>query len=102
MLNLGVPNPSEAAEPPKGLALDWRWACTYTTHNPSPLADVGYYSITIEKMPNVSALACGVVNDGMLVQIYRIAVRLYLPTQGAHSDGVPLPSPVRTSWFPKT
>ncbi|KAL6220794.1 hypothetical protein ACLB2K_008548 [Fragaria x ananassa] len=44
MLNLGVPIPSEAAEPPKGLALDWRWACTYTAHNPSPLADVGYYN----------------------------------------------------------
>ncbi|KAL6202813.1 hypothetical protein ACLB2K_026518 [Fragaria x ananassa] len=43
MLNLGVPIPSEAAEPPKGLALDWRWACTYTTHNLSSLADVGYY-----------------------------------------------------------
>ncbi|KAL6136345.1 hypothetical protein ACLB2K_061641 [Fragaria x ananassa] len=44
MLNLGVPIPSEAAEPPKGLALDWMWACTYTAHNPSPLADVGYYN----------------------------------------------------------
>ncbi|KAL6185709.1 hypothetical protein ACLB2K_041836 [Fragaria x ananassa] len=44
LLNLGVPIPSEAAEPPKGLALDWRWAYTYTTHNPSPLADVGYYN----------------------------------------------------------
>ncbi|PRQ44381.1 putative cleavage/polyadenylation specificity factor, A subunit [Rosa chinensis] len=51
--------------------------------------------------PDVSTLACGVVNDGMLVQIHRSAVRLCLPTQGAHSDGVPLPSPVCTSWFPE-
>ncbi|KAL6129346.1 hypothetical protein ACLB2K_072697 [Fragaria x ananassa] len=47
MFNLGVPIPYEAAEPPKGLALDWRWACTYTTHNPSPLADVGYYNFSV-------------------------------------------------------
>ncbi|KAL6228414.1 hypothetical protein ACLB2K_002364 [Fragaria x ananassa] len=41
MLNLGVPIPSEAAEPPKGLVLDWRWACTYTAHNPSPFGRCG-------------------------------------------------------------
>ncbi|KAL6140733.1 hypothetical protein ACLB2K_059029 [Fragaria x ananassa] len=47
--------------------------------------------------PAVSTLACSVVNDGMLVQIQKSAVRLCLPTQGAHSDGVPLPSPVCVS-----
>nr|XP_011467138.1 PREDICTED: pre-mRNA-splicing factor prp12 [Fragaria vesca subsp. vesca] len=51
--------------------------------------------------PDVSTLACGVVNDGMLVQIHKSAVRLCLPTQSAQSDGVPLPSPVCTSWFPE-
>ncbi|KAL6133013.1 hypothetical protein ACLB2K_065250 [Fragaria x ananassa] len=54
MLNLGVPIPSEAAEPPKGLVLDWRWACTYTAHNPSPLADVGYYISSGSEMNNFS------------------------------------------------
>ncbi|KAK9921586.1 hypothetical protein M0R45_030090 [Rubus argutus] len=51
--------------------------------------------------PDVSTLACGVVNDGMLVQIHKSAVRLCLPTQAAHSEGVLLPSPVCTSWFPE-
>ncbi|KAL6199039.1 hypothetical protein ACLB2K_028826 [Fragaria x ananassa] len=46
MLNLGVPIPSEAAEPPKGLALDWRWACTYTAHNPSPFGRCGILQST--------------------------------------------------------
>ncbi|KAL6128987.1 hypothetical protein ACLB2K_072340 [Fragaria x ananassa] len=33
MLNLGVPIPSEAAEPPKGLVLDWR--CSFPVGHPS-------------------------------------------------------------------
>ncbi|XP_015898900.3 uncharacterized protein LOC107432303 isoform X1 [Ziziphus jujuba] len=50
--------------------------------------------------PDVCTLACGLVNDGLLVQIHQHAVRLCLPTQVAHSEGIPLPSPVCTSWFP--
>lgn len=50
--------------------------------------------------PDVCTLACGLVSDGMLVQIHQNAVRLCLPTNGAHSDGIPLSSPVCTSWFP--
>ncbi|BFG38353.1 hypothetical protein CerSpe_246270 [Prunus speciosa] len=51
--------------------------------------------------PDVSTLACGIVNDGLLVQIHKSAVRLCLPTKAAHSEGTPLPSPVCTSWFPE-
>lgn len=50
--------------------------------------------------PDVCTLACGLVNDGLLVQIHQHAVRLCLPTKVAHSEGIPLPSPVCTSWFP--
>lgn len=50
--------------------------------------------------PDVCTLACGLVNDGVLVQIHQHAVRLCLPTKFAHSEGIPLPSPVCTSWFP--
>ncbi|KAM3690289.1 hypothetical protein ACB098_09G113200 [Castanea mollissima] len=50
--------------------------------------------------PDVCTLACGLVSDGLLVQIHQNAVRLCLPTNGAHSDGIPLSSPVCTSWFP--
>ncbi|KAG2686848.1 hypothetical protein I3760_09G025800 [Carya illinoinensis] len=50
--------------------------------------------------PNVCTLACGLVSDGLLVQIHQNAVRLCLPTKVAHSEGVPLSSPVCTSWFP--
>ncbi|XP_008241148.1 PREDICTED: splicing factor 3B subunit 3 [Prunus mume] len=51
--------------------------------------------------PDVSTLASGVVNDGLLIQIHKSAVRLCLPTKAAHSEGIPLPSPVCTSWFPE-
>ncbi|KAM0978103.1 hypothetical protein ACFX2I_014035 [Malus domestica] len=51
--------------------------------------------------PDVSTLACGIVNDGLLVQIHKNAVRVCLPTKAAHSEGIPLPSPVFTSWFPE-
>lgn len=50
--------------------------------------------------PDVCTLACGLVNDGLLVQIHQHAVRLCLPTKVAHSEGISLPSPVYTSWFP--
>ncbi|XP_030927735.1 splicing factor 3B subunit 3 isoform X1 [Quercus lobata] len=50
--------------------------------------------------PDVCTLACGLVSDGLLVQIHQNAVRLCLPTNVAHFDGIPLSSPVCTSWFP--
>ncbi|KAL5741948.1 hypothetical protein ACOSP7_028680 [Xanthoceras sorbifolium] len=51
--------------------------------------------------PDVCTLACGLVDDGLLVQIHQNAVRLCLPTRVAHSEGIPLSSPVSTSWFPE-
>ncbi|KAK1578692.1 hypothetical protein Q3G72_032416 [Acer saccharum] len=51
--------------------------------------------------PDVCTLACGLVHDGLLVQIHQNAVRLCLPTTDAHSEGIPLSSPVCTSWFPE-
>ncbi|OAY43074.1 splicing factor 3B subunit 3 isoform X1 [Manihot esculenta] len=50
--------------------------------------------------PDVCTLACGLVGDGLLVQIHRTAVQLCLPTKVAHAEGIPLSSPVCTSWFP--
>ncbi|OMO51866.1 hypothetical protein CCACVL1_29540 [Corchorus capsularis] len=50
--------------------------------------------------PNVCTLSCGLVGDGQLVQIHRNAIRLCLPTNAAHSEGIPLSSPVCTSWSP--
>lgn len=50
--------------------------------------------------PDVCTLACGLLNDGVLVQIHQHAVRLCLPTKVAHSQGISLPSPVCISWFP--
>jgi len=50
--------------------------------------------------PDVCTLACGIVSDGLLVQIHQNAVRLCLPTKVAHSEGIPLSYPVFTSWFP--
>ncbi|KAF5181745.1 Splicing factor 3b subunit [Thalictrum thalictroides] len=45
-------------------------------------------------------LACGLVSDGLLVQIHTNAVRLCLPTTAAHPEGIPLTAPICTSWFP--
>ncbi|TYK25370.1 pre-mRNA-splicing factor RSE1 [Cucumis melo var. makuwa] len=45
-------------------------------------------------------LACGLLDDGLLVQIYQNAVRVCLPTKIAHSEGIELSSPACTSWFP--
>lgn len=50
--------------------------------------------------PDVCTLACGLIGDGLLVQIHQNAVRLCLPTKIAHPEGIPLPSPICTSWFP--
>lgn len=50
--------------------------------------------------PDVCTLACGLVGDGLLVQIHQNAVRLCVPTKIAHPEGIPLPSPICTSWFP--
>jgi splicing factor 3B subunit 3 len=49
---------------------------------------------------DVCTLACGLVKDGLLVQIHQNAVRLCLPTKVAHSDGIPLSYPVFTCWSP--
>ncbi|GLT62074.1 hypothetical protein SLA2020_347390 [Shorea laevis] len=51
--------------------------------------------------PDVCTLACGLVGDGQLVQIHQNAIRLCLPTKVAHPEGVPLSSPVCTSWSPQ-
>ncbi|RDX85125.1 Splicing factor 3B subunit 3 [Mucuna pruriens] len=50
--------------------------------------------------PNVCTLACGLVIDGLLVQIHQSTVKLCLPTKAAHSEGIPLSSPICTSWSP--
>ncbi|XP_040868627.1 splicing factor 3B subunit 3 isoform X2 [Glycine max] len=50
--------------------------------------------------PNVCTLACGLVTDGLLVQIHRSTVKLCLPTKASHSEGIPLSSPICTSWSP--
>ncbi|KAM7261907.1 hypothetical protein ACFE04_020984 [Oxalis oulophora] len=52
-------------------------------------------------LPNVCTLACGLVADGLIVQIHQNGVRLCLPTLTAHSKGVPLLHPVNTSWVPE-
>lgn len=51
--------------------------------------------------PHVCTLACGIVDDGLLVQIHQKAVKLCLPTKMAHHDGIPLSSPVCTCWYPE-
>ncbi|PKA52517.1 DNA damage-binding protein 1b [Apostasia shenzhenica] len=50
--------------------------------------------------PDVCTLACGLVADGLLVQIHRMGVRLCFPTTAAHVKGVPLSTPLCTSWQP--
>lgn len=49
---------------------------------------------------DVCTLACGLVGDGLLVQIHQNAVQLCLPTKLAHSEGIPFSSPVCASWSP--
>ncbi|XP_059668567.1 uncharacterized protein LOC132313688 isoform X2 [Cornus florida] len=55
---------------------------------------------TVGFLPDVSTLACGLVADGLLVQIYQNAVMLCLPTTAAHPEGIHLSSPISTSWSP--
>jgi len=50
--------------------------------------------------PNVCTLACGLVMDGLLVQIYQNSVKLCSPTNSAHHEGTPLSSPNCTFWHP--
>ncbi|KAL0900334.1 hypothetical protein Bca101_084295 [Brassica carinata] len=51
--------------------------------------------------PDVCTLACGLVADGLLVQIHQDAIRLCMPTVDAHADGIPVSSPFFSSWFPE-
>lgn len=51
--------------------------------------------------PNVCTLACGLVMDSLLVQIYQNYVKLCLPTNSAHHEGTPLSSPNCTFWHPR-
>ncbi|KAJ1288202.1 hypothetical protein BS78_02G072700 [Paspalum vaginatum] len=50
--------------------------------------------------PDVCTLACGLMADGFLVQIYSKGVKLCLPTVYAHPEGAPLTSPICTNWYP--
>ncbi|KAK4762165.1 hypothetical protein SAY87_030049 [Trapa incisa] len=52
--------------------------------------------------PDVCTLASGLFSDGLLIQIQQNAVRLCLPTKTAHPDGIPLSSPVCTSWLSRS
>ncbi|XP_057535063.1 uncharacterized protein LOC130813276 isoform X1 [Amaranthus tricolor] len=51
-------------------------------------------------LPDVCTLACGLVVDGVLVQIDQSSVRLCLPTSVAHPNGAPMSSAPCTSWSP--
>ncbi|CAI9782727.1 unnamed protein product [Fraxinus pennsylvanica] len=50
--------------------------------------------------PDVCTLACGLVADGVMVQIHQCGIRLCVPVRAVYPEGVPLSSPVCTSWFP--
>lgn len=50
--------------------------------------------------PGVCTLACGLLGDGLLVQISQNRVKLCFPTDSAHPKGVSSPSPICTSWSP--
>ncbi|KAL3632383.1 hypothetical protein CASFOL_025367 [Castilleja foliolosa] len=50
--------------------------------------------------PDVCTLACGIVADGVLVQIHQGGVRLCLPVGTIHSNGIPLSFPICSSWSP--
>uniref|UniRef100_A0A7C9EGM7 Cleavage/polyadenylation specificity factor A subunit N-terminal domain-containing protein n=1 Tax=Opuntia streptacantha TaxID=393608 RepID=A0A7C9EGM7_OPUST len=52
--------------------------------------------------PDVSTLACGLVDDGLLVQIHQNSVRICMPTAVAHSGGIVSSSPICSSWSPDT
>ncbi|CAA0812680.1 Cleavage and polyadenylation specificity factor (CPSF) A subunit protein [Striga hermonthica] len=61
-----------------------------------------FYDVTesVGFQPDVCTLACGIVADGVLVQIHHCGVKLCLPAGTSHSNGTPLSSPVCTSWLP--
>uniref|UniRef100_A0A8R7PDX9 DNA damage-binding protein 1 n=1 Tax=Triticum urartu TaxID=4572 RepID=A0A8R7PDX9_TRIUA len=48
----------------------------------------------------VCTLACGLIADGLLVQIHSKGVKLCLPTSYAHPEGATLTSPVCVDWYP--
>uniref|UniRef100_A0A453BKR6 Cleavage/polyadenylation specificity factor A subunit N-terminal domain-containing protein n=1 Tax=Aegilops tauschii subsp. strangulata TaxID=200361 RepID=A0A453BKR6_AEGTS len=50
--------------------------------------------------PEVCTLACGLIADGLLVQIHSKGVKLCLPTSHAHPEGAALTSPVCVDWYP--
>ncbi|RAL51771.1 hypothetical protein DM860_010489 [Cuscuta australis] len=50
--------------------------------------------------PDVCTLACGLIADGLLVQIHRHAVRLCVPVASSHCEGVTETFPSGTSWSP--
>ncbi|KAM3365964.1 hypothetical protein ACQJBY_015501 [Aegilops geniculata] len=50
--------------------------------------------------PEVCTLACGLIADGLLVQIHSKGVKLCLPTSHAHPEGATLTSPVCVDWYP--
>ncbi|XP_044965857.1 DNA damage-binding protein 1 isoform X2 [Hordeum vulgare subsp. vulgare] len=50
--------------------------------------------------PEVCTLACGLIADGLLVQIHSKGVKLCLPTSYAHPEGATLTSPVCVDWYP--
>lgn len=51
--------------------------------------------------PDASTLACGLVEEGRVVQVCRNEVRLCAPTTAAHPAGLALSVPFCTSWRPK-
>ncbi|KAG8371805.1 hypothetical protein BUALT_Bualt12G0001400 [Buddleja alternifolia] len=50
--------------------------------------------------PDVCTLACGLVADGVMVQIHQFGVRLCMPVKALHPGGIPLSSPICTKWTP--
>ncbi|KAF7148258.1 hypothetical protein RHSIM_Rhsim03G0002200 [Rhododendron simsii] len=55
---------------------------------------------TVGFQPDVCTLACGLVDDGLLVQIYQSSVRLCLPIVASQPEASPSLSPICTSWSP--
>lgn len=51
--------------------------------------------------PNASTLACGLVEEGRVVQVCRNEVRLCAPTAAAHPAGLAVSVPFCMSWRPK-
>ncbi|KAF3775235.1 Splicing factor 3B subunit 3 [Nymphaea thermarum] len=51
--------------------------------------------------PDSCTVACGLVEDRVLVQICRHEVRICVPTVTAHSEGIPSSYPICKSWKPE-